>query len=97
MRLHPLLIAPAIATALALPAIAQQQTTMHRYAILFKYTNQAVKALAENPQDRAAAAARLSESLVVKMESIYFFTTNGEYDGITIGQVPSEAAQEALI
>jgi uncharacterized protein with GYD domain len=55
--------------------------------------------LTENPQDRAAAA-KLSESLGGKMESIYafiFFTANGEYDGITIGQGPSEAVQEALI
>jgi uncharacterized protein with GYD domain len=56
----------------ALPAMTQEQTTMHRYAIFFKYTNQAVKASTENPQDRAVAAARLSESLGGKMEGIYF-------------------------
>jgi hypothetical protein len=53
---HSLLIAAANTTALSLPAMAQQSATMHRYAILFKYTNQAVKALTENPQDCAAAA-----------------------------------------
>ena len=87
----------AITVGLVVSATAQQSTTMHRYAILFKYKNQAVKAMTENPQDRAAAAAKLSESLGGKMESIYFFTNNGDYDGITIGQVPNEAAQEALI
>jgi uncharacterized protein with GYD domain len=97
MRIHSLLIASVITTVFALPAMAQQATTMQRYAILFKYTEQAVKAMTENPQDREAAARRLSESLGGKSESIYFFTTNGEYDGIAIGQVPNEAAQEALI
>jgi uncharacterized protein with GYD domain len=97
MKVHSLLLASAITTALAFPAMAQQSTTMHRYAILFKYTNQAVKALTENPQDRAAAARKLSESLGGKSENIYFFATNGEYDGIAIGEVPNEAAQEALI
>jgi uncharacterized protein with GYD domain len=97
MRIHSLLIASAITTVSAFPAMAQQSTTMQRYAILFKYTDQAVKALIENQQDREAAARKLSESLGGKSESIYFFTTNGEYDGIAIGQVPNEAAQEALI
>jgi uncharacterized protein with GYD domain len=91
------LIASAITTALALPAMAQQSTAMHRYAILFKYTNQAVKALTENPQDREDAAKKLTESLGGKHEGIYFFSTNGEYDGIAILQMPSDAAQEAAI
>jgi uncharacterized protein with GYD domain len=97
MRIHSLLIAAAITTVLALPATAQQSTTTHRYAILFKYTDQAVKAMTEHPQDREAAARKLSESLGGKSESIYFSTTNGAYDGIAIGEVPNEAAQEALI
>jgi uncharacterized protein with GYD domain len=97
MRIHSLLIASTIATVLALPVMAQQSTTMHRYAILFKYTNQAIKALTENPQDREAAARKLAESLGGKSESIYFFATNGEYDGIAILQMPNDAAQEADI
>jgi len=71
MGIHSLLIASTITTALVLPAIAQQSTTMHRYAILFKYTNQAVKAMTENPQDREAAARKLSESVGGKSESIF--------------------------
>jgi uncharacterized protein with GYD domain len=97
MRLQSLLITSAIAIGLVSPVMAQQPTNMHRYALFFKYTNQAVKAMTENPQDRAAAAAKLSESLGGKMEAIYFFPTNGEYDGMTIGQVPNDATQEALV
>ncbi len=97
MRVHSLLIASAITTALALPAMAQQSTTMQRYAILFKYTNQAVKALTENPQDRGAAARKLAESFGARPGTTYFFTTNGEYDGISIGELPNATAQEAMI
>jgi uncharacterized protein with GYD domain len=97
MKVHSLLIASTIMTALAFPAMAQQSTTMQRYAILFKYTNQAVKAMTENPQDRDAQARKLAESLGGKAESIYFFSTNGEYDGIAILQMPNDAAQEADI
>jgi hypothetical protein len=42
MRIHSLLIASAITTVLALPATAQQSTTMHRYAASFKYMDQAI-------------------------------------------------------
>jgi uncharacterized protein with GYD domain len=97
MNAKSLLIASAIAVGLAMPATAQQSTTLHRYAILFKYTNQAVKAMTENPQDREAAATKLTESLGGKHEGIYFFSTNGEYDGIAILQLPNDAAQEAAM
>jgi hypothetical protein len=39
----------------------------------FKYSDQAMKALRENPQDRSVQAAKLHESLGGKLESIYFF------------------------
>jgi uncharacterized protein with GYD domain len=97
MKVHSLLIASAITTALALPAMAQQSTTMQRYAILFKYTDQAVKAMTENPQDRDAQARKLAESLGGKPEGLYFFATNGEYDGIAFVQMPNDVAQEADI
>ena len=53
--------------------MAQQSNTTHRYLLLFKYSDQAVKAMRENPQDRASQAAKLFESLGGKMEVNYFF------------------------
>jgi uncharacterized protein with GYD domain len=47
--------------------------------------------MTENPQDRAAPAAKLLEALGGKLESIYFFPTGGEWDGMYMGQVPNEA------
>jgi hypothetical protein len=55
MNAKSLLIASAIAVGLAMPATAQQSTTMHRYASFFKYTDQAIKGMLDKPEDRAAA------------------------------------------
>jgi uncharacterized protein with GYD domain len=96
MRIHSLLIASTIATVLTLPATAQQSTTMHRYAAFFKYTDQAIKGMTDNPQDRAAAAAKLAEAFGGKLEAIYFFPMGGEFDGMNIQQAPSDTAIEAL-
>jgi len=96
MNAKSLLIASAIAVGLAMPATAQQSTTMHRYAIFFKYTDQAIKAMTDNPQDREAATSKLSEAFGGKFEALYFFPMQGEFDGFAIHQAPSDSAIEAL-
>jgi uncharacterized protein with GYD domain len=96
MRIHSLFIASTITTVLALPATAQQSTTMHRYVTLFKYTDQAIKAMTDNPQDRAAAYSKLAEAFGGKVEAVYYFPTGGEFDGIAITQAPSDSAIEAI-
>jgi hypothetical protein len=53
---------------LASPAMAQSGT-MHRYVEFFNYSDSAVKAMTENPQDRSAQAAKLFESFGGKMEN----------------------------
>jgi uncharacterized protein with GYD domain len=70
MRIHSLLIASTITTAFALPAMAQQSSTPLRYLGLFKYSDQAMKSMRENPQDRSAQAAKLYESLGGKLEAV---------------------------
>jgi uncharacterized protein with GYD domain len=96
MNAKSLLIASAIAVGLAMPATAQQSTTMHRYAAYFKYSDQAIKVMLDNPQDRAAAISKLQEAFGGKVEGIYFFPMGGEFDGLVIGQAPSESAVEAI-
>jgi uncharacterized protein with GYD domain len=76
--------------------MAQQSNTPHRYLFMFKYSDQAMKAMRENPQDRTAQAAKLTESLGGKLEAAYFFPLGGEYDGMAIAQMPSDAAFTAL-
>jgi uncharacterized protein with GYD domain len=94
MKIHSLIVVSALAMGLTGPAIAQQ--SMHRYAVYFKYSDPAVKAMTENPQDRAAAAAKLYESFGGKMESAYWFPTGGEFDGMIIVQVPDDVTMEAV-
>jgi uncharacterized protein with GYD domain len=94
MRVHSVLIASAITTVLALPAIAQQSTTMHRYASFFKYTDQAIKGMLDKPEDRAAALSKAVEASGAKMEALYFFPMGGEFDGMIIQQAPSDVAAE---
>ena len=71
------------------------QQSMHRYLAFFKYSDTAVKAMTENPQDRSAQAAKLAESFGAKMEAIYWVTAGSEYDGIAIMAYPDEMTSEA--
>jgi uncharacterized protein with GYD domain len=71
MKIQSLIMASVLAVAFAAPATAQQ--SMHRYLILFKYGDSAVKAMTENPQDRSAQGAKVTESFGGKQEAIYFF------------------------
>jgi uncharacterized protein with GYD domain len=94
MKLHSLIVVSALAIGLAVPAMAQQ--SMHRYIAFFKYSDTGIKAMTENPQDRAAAAAKLYEGFGGKMESIYWYPMGGAYDGLVIAQIPDEVTVEAL-
>jgi len=52
MRSMSLLLGSAlVVVGLALPATAQQAVTQHRYVTLFKFTDQAIKNLTDNPQE----------------------------------------------
>jgi uncharacterized protein with GYD domain len=96
MNAKSILIASAIAAGLAMPATAQQSGSPHRYILFFKYTDQAIKGMTDNPQDRAAAASKLAESFGGKLEALYFFPMGGEFDGIAVTQAPSDSAIEAI-
>jgi hypothetical protein len=62
-------VASTLAIGLYVPAMAQQpRNDTSRF---FKYTDTAVKAMTENPQDRLAQAAKLAESFGGKMESAH--------------------------
>ena len=92
MKLHSLIIASALAVGAAVPAMAQ---SMHRYLEFFKYTDSAVKAMTENPQDRSVQAAKLAESFGGKMEAAYWFPAGSEYDGMVIYALPDDLTQQA--
>ena len=73
-----------------------QSSTMRRYVEFFKYSDSAVKAMTENPQDRTAAAAKLFAGFGGKIEAGYWFPTGGQYDGMIIVQVPDDVTNEAI-
>lgn len=94
MNIRSVMIASVLATGLAVPAMAE--TAMHRYAIVFKYSDASVKAMTENPQDRLAPVVKLYESFGGKVESAYWFATGGQYDGIIVALLPDDVTEEAL-
>ena len=93
MKMHLLMTATALAMGLASPAMAQQ--SMHRYVALFKYSDSAVKAMMENPQDRSAQGAKLAESFGGKMVAVFFFPGGGEFDGMVINEHPDDVTAVA--
>ncbi len=92
--MRSLIVVSALATVLAVPALAQG--SMHRYVVFFKYGDNAVKAMTENPQDRSAQGAKVTESFGGKQEAIYFFPAGGEFDGMAIAEFPDEVTAEGL-
>jgi uncharacterized protein with GYD domain len=101
MELRSLVIASAMALALAAPAVAQQSGTSasagpHRYLGLFKYSDTAMKAMTENPQDRTQQAQNMAMSVGGKMETIYWLPGGGDYDGFVVFQLPDDTAAAAI-
>ena len=90
--MRSLIVASALAMGLAVPAMAQQAT--HRYVAFFKYTDSAVKAMTENPQDRSAQIAKLAEGFGGKVEAAYWFPAGSEFDGMVIQTFPDDVAAE---
>src|SRR3954470_22620536 len=73
-------------------------TVKHHASIrqFFKYSDSAVKAMGENPQDRSPAVARLFEGFGGKVEVSYWFRGNLEWDGMLIVQIPDEITAQAI-
>ena len=73
--MRSLMIVPVLAIGLAGHTMAQQPSNMHYYLGMFKYADNAIKAMMENPQDRSAAARKLIEGLGGKLDGAYFYAT----------------------
>jgi uncharacterized protein with GYD domain len=67
---------------------------MALYLGRFSYTQQAIKAMVDQPQDRGKAAAEVAESLGGKL--IGFWFALGEYDGAYLMEAPDNATAAAL-
>ena len=85
------LITATVVIGLIAPATAQQP--LRHYLAYFKYSDAAVKAMTENPQDREAAARKLAEGFGGKLDVIYWMTS-GPYDGFAVFQYPDNALRQ---
>lgn len=94
--LRSLLILPVLAIGLAGHTMAQQPSEMHYYLGMYKYTDHAIEAMIENPQDRTSATRKLIEGLGGKLDGLYFYATSGDWDSIVIVELPDSVTAEAL-
>lgn len=67
---------------------------MAKYAVLFTFKGETVKAMMDNPADRASAAAGIVEAAGGTLESYYIMF--GSWDGICIADLPDSNAAAAL-
>ena len=65
------------------------------YMTQFSYTNEAAASLVKNPEDRGAVFSKQVEKLGGKV--LAFYHCIGQYDGLTIYEVPDQATVEALL
>jgi uncharacterized protein with GYD domain len=68
--------------------------TVPLYLGRFAYTPETIRALIDNPQDRAKAAAEAAESLGGKL--IGFWYAFGEFDGVFLVEAPDNTTVAAL-
>ena len=68
---------------------------MPAYMTQFSYTQQAAAALVKNPEDRGAVFSEQVEKLGGQV--LAFYHCIGQYDGVTIYEVPDQATVEALL
>ena len=86
------LIAAALVIGFVAPVMGQQP--MRHYLAYFKYSDAAVKAMTENPQDREAAARKLAEGFGGKLDVIYW-TPSGGFDGFAVFEYPDDVTAMA--
>ena len=67
---------------------------MPHYLARFSYSADSIRAMVDNPQDRAAAAREVAESLGGKLLGFWF--AFGEFDGVFIVEAPDNTAAAAL-
>ena len=67
---------------------------MPKYLILAAYTDEAWRGMIDTPPDRRGAAAKLADALGGSVECAYL--AFGEFDLVTIMDLPDEAAAAAL-
>ena len=68
---------------------------MPAYVTQFAYTSEAWAALTDNPEDRSTPVREQVESMGGRL--ICWYLSFGEYDGLTIYEVPDDATAGAVV
>ena len=68
---------------------------MPHYMTRWKYSNQQLKAMIDQPQDREAAARKMVEAHGGKLKAFYF--SFGDYDGVAIIEAPDNTTAAAAL
>jgi len=68
---------------------------MSKYMTQFSYSTASMKGMVDHPQDRRAAAEKIFNAAGGTIECMYYCF--GEYDGIVIGEFPSDVAAASAI
>ena len=67
---------------------------MPQYLSCFRYSQESIKAMVSNPQDRSEAAREATESLGGKLLGYWF--AFGEFDGVFVAEAPDNATAAAI-
>jgi uncharacterized protein with GYD domain len=67
---------------------------MSFYLYRIAYSTDAIKAMVANPQDRAAAATKLADSMGGKLHHLFF--AFGEYDVVCLIEAPDDKSMAAV-
>ena len=67
---------------------------MPLYLVRFSYTQDAMKALVDHPQDRSKAAAKLAKSLDSRITGFWY--AFGEFDGVFLMDAPDNVTAAAV-
>lgn len=68
---------------------------MATFVSLFKYKDEALKAMMTKPSDREAAVRQLAEAVGGHLHAMYLLF--GQYDGVVIGEFPDSRAAAAVM
>lgn len=67
---------------------------MAKFAVFFRFKGETIKAMMEQPSDRAAVVSKLCEAAGARMESYYVMF--GDWDGIVIVEAPDSRTAAAV-
>jgi uncharacterized protein with GYD domain len=73
---------------------SKERVAVPKYAVLFRFKSETIKAMMDKPSDRAAAVQQLLDSTGGTLDAYYL--TFGQYDGLVICDLPDSLSAAAV-